>query len=254
MKRRDFLCQCGSAASLALMPPSLTAGPAQTLSHTEIPASPIGFGTGSLHHLPKDEAVSLLYRFLDAGANLFDTSPAYGGTETETLLGSILPQSAVLVSKTLSRTREGALTDLHDSLRRLHRDIMDVWLIHDLRTQDEWSACNAPGGILKAAMEAKQAGKIRAFGFSIHRHPLLAVQAIQSESVDIVMLPITPSRFWPEREMAVLVKELQKRQIGTFGFKCPEPTIPVTIPSHCALLGHQTINKWLNNQAGTTRV
>ena len=92
-----------------------------------------------------EDARDLLRSFVDAGGDLIDTAPAYSRGEAERMLGKLLRtevdrDDVVLVTKAGFMFRDGMrvvdtsrrvlLDDLHDSLRRLGTDHIDVWQVH----------------------------------------------------------------------------------------------------------------------------
>lgn len=94
---------------------------------------------------PYDEARSLLRAFLDAGGDLLDTAPAYSRGEAERIIGRLLHtevqrDDVVIATKAgftfrdgvrvVDTSRRALLDDLHDSLRRLATDHIDVWQVH----------------------------------------------------------------------------------------------------------------------------
>lgn len=92
-----------------------------------------------------DDARALLRSFVDAGGDLVDSAPAYTRGEAERMLGQLLRtdvsrDDVVLATKAGFMFRDGVrvvdtsrrvlLDDLHDSLRRLGTDHIDVWQVH----------------------------------------------------------------------------------------------------------------------------
>ena len=92
-----------------------------------------------------EDARDLLRSFVDAGGDLIDTAPAYSRGEAERMLGKLLRtevdrDDVVLATKAGFMFRDGVrvvdtsrrvlLDDLHDSLRRLGTDHIDVWQVH----------------------------------------------------------------------------------------------------------------------------
>lgn len=83
--------------------------------------------------------------FVDAGGNLIDTAPAYGGGVAEKMIGKLLAQglpreNVVIATKggfvirggkrVIDTSRGAMLSDLEASLRRLGTDHVDLWQIH----------------------------------------------------------------------------------------------------------------------------
>ena len=91
------------------------------------------------------EARSMVRRFVDAGGNLVDTAPAYGGGFAEQLIGKLIHtdisrDDLVIATKAgfvvegkkrvVDTSRTALLRDLEGSLRRLHTDHVDLWQVH----------------------------------------------------------------------------------------------------------------------------
>lgn len=87
----------------------------------------------------------LVTDFVDAGGNLIDTAPAYGGGVAEKMIGKLLAggiprQDLVIATKAgfivrdgkrvIDTSRAAMLNDLEQSLRRLNTDHVDLWQIH----------------------------------------------------------------------------------------------------------------------------
>ena len=105
-----------------------------------------GLGTMTWGRDPRSEdARDLLRSFVGAGGDLIDTAPAYSRGEAERMLGKLLRtevdrDDVVLATKAGFMFRDGVrvvdtsrrvlLDDLHDSLRRLGTDHIDVWQVH----------------------------------------------------------------------------------------------------------------------------
>lgn len=92
-----------------------------------------------------DDARATLRAFVDAGGDLIDTAPAYTRGEAERMLGRLMRTEVsrddlVIATKAGFSFRDGVrvvdtsrrvlLDDLHDSLRRLGTDHIDLWQVH----------------------------------------------------------------------------------------------------------------------------
>jgi len=101
-------------------------------------------------------------------------------------------KSIFQASKSAGRDRSGALKDLGETLERLQTDYLDLWQIHDVRTQEDIRMISGPGGALEAFLEAKDTGKIKAIGVTGHHDPRILTQAVREWPVDSVMMPVNP--------------------------------------------------------------
>src|SRR5258707_12858918 len=114
--------------------------PYRLLGRTGQPVTLFGLGgEGILRtHGESKAAVRVIHRALDQGVNYCDTAPAYASSMD--YYGAALGErrrDVFLASKTHMRTRDGSLKLLDDSLKRLRTDHLDLWQLHDLRTQDD---------------------------------------------------------------------------------------------------------------------
>jgi aryl-alcohol dehydrogenase-like predicted oxidoreductase len=133
-------------------------------------------------------------RALDLGVTYFDTARLY--PESEVYLGQSLGprrQRTFLATKTHARDKAGALAHLDESLLRLRTDYVDLWQLHDVRTDDELSQIFRPGGAIEALHVARQAGKARFLGVTGHRAPEVIQQCLNRFEFDVVMVPVNPA-------------------------------------------------------------
>ena len=132
----------------------------RALGKTGHKVTSLGFGT----MLASDPLV--VERAADAGINFFDTARMYQGGNNERMVGTALKgkrQRVVLASKTLAPTKEGALRELDTSLKALGTDYLDIWYLHAKSKPEE-----VTDELLEAQQIARQAGKIRFAGVSLH--------------------------------------------------------------------------------------
>lgn len=141
-------------------------------------------------------ALAMLGAAYEAGIRYFDSAPAYAGSER--YLGhfwSEFPGRAgdtFQASKSAERSAEGARGDLERTLRRLHRDHLGLWQIHDLRTQSDIRALEGPGGALEAFYAARESGTVRGIGATGHHDPGILLHAVTTWDIDAVLLPVNP--------------------------------------------------------------
>jgi predicted aldo/keto reductase-like oxidoreductase len=76
-----------------------------------------------------------------------------------------------LMTKVCARDRVGAERQLHDSLRRLRTDCIDLWQFHEINYGNDAEWIFAAGGAVEAARAALEAGKVRHVGFTGHKDP-----------------------------------------------------------------------------------
>jgi len=206
---------------------------------TGIKVSPIGLGTwaiGGDEWGPSDDAVSIdvIREAVARGVTLIDTADVYGAGHSEELVARALSPTddVILVSKVGwdiysdsstaggSGTRyDGAYIDhaFAESRRRLGRDVIDVYLLHD-PTVDVLRD-PAPLDKLRAIREV---GGIRWLGVSVgsEEDAMVAIE----QDIDVVELPFNLVRDWArhrvlplcaERGIAAIVREPLERGLLT---------------------------------------
>lgn len=163
------------------------------------PVTAVGLGgEGILRTYGKTEAARAVIReALEQGITYFDSAQAYAGSQE--YYGTIWSQHPELrngvfqASKSASRHREGALADLEDTLAKMGFDRLDLWQIHDVRTERDLEVISGPGGALEAFLEAKASGKVRFIGVTGHQDPVILTRAVEEWPVDSVMMPVNPA-------------------------------------------------------------
>ncbi len=155
-------------------------------------------GEGVLRtHGRTEEARAVIQEALKQGIAYFDSAPAYAGSQeyygTFWKRDPALRESVFQASKSASRDRKGALADLEDTLAKMGIDRLDLWQIHDVRTQGDLRRISGPGGALEAFREAKESGKVRYIGVTGHHDPAILTRAVEEWPVDSVMMPVNPA-------------------------------------------------------------
>ena len=154
-------------------------------------------GEGVLRtHGRNREAREVIQQAIEEGINYFDSARVYA--DSELYYGYIWKEQPELrarvfqASKSASREKTAANADLEQTLERLQTDYLDLWQIHDVRTQQDLAVIAGPGGALEAFVEARAAGKVRYIGVTGHHDPMVLTQAVREWPVDAVMLPVNP--------------------------------------------------------------
>ncbi len=169
-----------------------------TLGRTGLQVEQTGFGALPIQRISKEDAVRLVRRAFEGGITYFDTARAY--TDSEEKLGEALHDvrdQVILATKTMAKNVDDFWKDLHESLKMLRTDYIDVYQFHTP------PFCPKPGdetGLYDAMLKAKRQGKIRFIGFTNHRLDV-AHEAIDSGLYDLLMFPF--SYISTEKELKV---------------------------------------------------
>jgi aryl-alcohol dehydrogenase-like predicted oxidoreductase len=200
--RRFFVRRAAAAALLAQDIIAQTS----TASATGVPTRPFGrsgvrvsmIGLGGWHiGAVKDEkeAIRIMHTAIDEGLTFFDNAWDYHDGRAEELMGRALAMDGrrarvFLMTKNCERDYEGSKRNLEDSLRRLKTDHIDLWQFHEMVYDNDPDWVMDKGG-LKAALEARKAGKIRFIGFTGHKDPRIHLNALaKPHSWDSAQMPV----------------------------------------------------------------
>lgn len=178
------------------------------LGRTGLVVSKNGFGALPIQRVSMEEAVRILRKAYDNGINYFDTAHIYSDSEEK--LGNALHdvrENIIISTKAMTTTVEGFWQQLHESLRRLRTDYIDIYQLHNP------AFCPKPGdgtGLYEAMLEAKEKGLIRHIGITNHRLSV-AEEAVRSGLYETLQFPF--SYLASEKEEA-LVRLCEAHDVG----------------------------------------
>ncbi|GHV69006.1 hypothetical protein AGMMS49928_09990 [Spirochaetia bacterium] len=150
---------------------------------TGVKVSRLGFGgavAGLKNYLhaydpASDESKNSVYRALETalelGITYFDTAPGYGEGASESMFGEVLggvdPGKIFLATKCGPTSYDGLIRSVEESLKRLHRDYVDLIQIHGSSYTDEnVSELLGPGGMVEGMEKLKKEGVVKYIGFT----------------------------------------------------------------------------------------
>lgn len=175
MNRRAFLEI--SSAALAANQKILAESPMpmETLGKSGLKVSKFCLGGYHMAVNGEENAVKIIHRALDLGVNFFDNARLYHKGASEDIFGKAftpaMRKKVLLMSKAEKRSRDEAMQQLEETLRRMKTDYLDLWQCHQVSEQSEVDQILGPNGALEAFVKARQQGKVRHIGFTGHRDP-----------------------------------------------------------------------------------
>jgi hypothetical protein len=217
LPRRSFIGAGLSAAGIALAGPLASASAAQPASpagnahpHNQRTATSMptrlfgktGYYTGILSlggqaaiETPGQEELSerIINRALDLGINYIDTAASYGRGLSQRNIGRVMQtrrREVFLATKTNDRSYDGSMRQLEESLKSLQTDHLDLWQLHNVRTQDQIDQIFAADGALKALEKARAEGIVRYLGITGHYEPLVLREAIIRYPFDAILMAL----------------------------------------------------------------
>ncbi len=170
------------------------------LGRTGLEVGAIGLGLEHLNGKPRETMVAVVHAAIERGVNYFDVvfsfpefldnaGAAFRGYRERVILTGHLGSTEKDSQYHKTRNVKKSETFFHDVLRRIGTDHVDVLFLHNFNTLKEYDAILQPKGQLELARRLREEGKARAIGISAHNAEV-ALKAIQSGHVDVVMFPI----------------------------------------------------------------
>lgn len=188
-----------------------------TLGKTGLNVSVVGLGGIPVQRTDKAGAREIIEACMKQGVNYLDTARGY--TVSEEFFGEALKDCRdkwVLATKSMSRDYEGMKTDIERSLKNLQTDYIDLYQIHNIKTDAEFELCFGENGAYRALLEAKEAGKIGHIGATAHG--LEAFERLIREYEDKIETMMFPYSI-VENQAAELMHECAEKNIGFIAMK-----------------------------------
>lgn len=149
------------------------------LGNTGLKLSCVGFGASPLGKVfgpvSEEEAIATVLEAFKRGINFFDTSPYYGGTLSEKVLGKCLkalgvPRDQYIVATKCGRYKDGfdfsaerVTKSIDESLERLQLDYVDILQCHDI---EFGSLDQIVTETIPALQKIKESGRARFIGIT----------------------------------------------------------------------------------------
>ncbi|MBQ1270249.1 MAG: aldo/keto reductase [Clostridia bacterium] len=197
------------------------------LGNTGLLVSEAGFGVlpmgPSQLALPVEEGAAILRHALDRGFNFIDTAQYY---QTYPYIRKALEggeyDDVVICSKSLCGDYEGMMEAVFEAQRELKRDVIDIFLMHEVRA----GQLEERAGAWQALVDAKARGFVKAIGISTH-HVDVAEAAADMAELDIVFPLINyaglgirrGNAFASADEMLAAIRKCRTAGKGVFGMK-----------------------------------
>jgi aryl-alcohol dehydrogenase-like predicted oxidoreductase len=173
----------------------------------------------------KREAIRIVQEAFDQGITFMDNAWEYHDGLSEEIMGQGLlgrRHNSFLMTKvcTHGRGRKVAMKQLHESLKRLKTDYLDLWQIHEVVYDNDPDLHFGKDGVVEALDEAKRQGMVRFVGFTGHKDPSIHLKMLSYDyPFDTCQLPLNVlDGTFRSFEQQVL-PELNRRGIAALGMK-----------------------------------
>ncbi|WP_099363991.1 aldo/keto reductase [Fredinandcohnia onubensis] len=191
------------------------------LGNTGIKISEVSFGTwaigGAWGKTSDTEALRSLEFAMDQGVNFFDTADVYGDGHSEELLAKATKGKGDSIHIATKFCRQGDIFDpqnysyeevsryCEDSLRRLKRDVIDLYQIHCPATE-----ILQDGSVFEVLDRLQREGKIRHYGVSVEtvEEGIICLENPNVKSLQIIF------NMFRQKPLEALIPEAYKKGVG----------------------------------------
>ena len=198
-----------------------------TLGNTGIEVSIAGIGVlpmgPSQLALPVEDGAAIITYAYQKGINFIDTAQYYRAYPyiKKALENSDL-SDLVICSKSLSADYDGMMEAIYEAREELHRDVIDIFLMHEVRHGQLEERAQA----WEALKDAKAKGLVRAIGLSTH-HVDICMAAASIPELDVVFPLINyaslgirkGNQFATKEEMMEAIQACHAAGKGVFSMK-----------------------------------
>jgi len=151
------------------------------------------FGAAAFWEISQTDADKVMEQVIEAGVNHIDIAPSYG--QAEIRVGPWMPRERnrfFLGCKTMERTKDGAWTEMQESLKRLQTQSFDLYQCHAITTMEDLDAVTMKGGALETFEKARQEGLTKYIGITGHGidAPRIYLEALRRFDFDTVLFPL----------------------------------------------------------------
>ena len=188
-----------------------------TLGKTGLNVSVVGLGGIPIQRTDVEGTRKVIDACVECGVNYIDTARGY--TVSEEYLGEVLEgrrDKFILATKTMARDYEGMKADIEKSLKNLRTNYIDLYQIHNIKTDAEFDTCFGENGAYKALLEAKAEGKIGHIGATAHG--LEAFERLITEFEDKIETIMFPFNI-VESQGLELMKKCTEKNIAFIAMK-----------------------------------
>jgi predicted aldo/keto reductase-like oxidoreductase len=170
---------------------------------------------------PNHDPAAIVETAINLGVTYLDTSPDYNNGQSETNYGQVLARrrkEVFLATKTNSRTYDGTMTSIEQSLKRLQTDHVDLLQVHGVSGAEDVVAWGKPDGVMAAFQKLRDQKVIRFFGITGHDSAAKLREAVETYELHTLLTTLNPvPRRQPFREE--LLPIATRKELGVIAMK-----------------------------------
>jgi aryl-alcohol dehydrogenase-like predicted oxidoreductase len=170
------------------------------------------------------DSIKIINRAIDLGVNYIDTAAAYGQGISEIYIGKVMKErrnEVFLATKTHDRSYDGSMRLLEKSLKQLQTERIDLWQLHNIRTEEDLKKIFAASGAIKALEEARRNGIVRFLGITGHYDPWILKKGIDEYNFDCILMALNAADRHNKSFIDNLLPFAVQKNLGIIGMKIP---------------------------------
>lgn len=158
------------------------------LGNTGMKIKRVGFGGIPIQRISQKDTNDVINELEKQGINFIDTARGY--TVSEEYIGNSLEgrrEKFFIATKSMSRSYESMKNDIEISLRNLKTDYIDLYQIHNLKSEEYEDIFNEDKAY-RALLEAKSEGKIKYIGITSHSLETIE-KVVEDDKFETIQFP-----------------------------------------------------------------
>jgi predicted aldo/keto reductase-like oxidoreductase len=197
--------------------------PERNLGATGLKVSLLACGGSHVGRPDEAEAERIIETAIEQGIRTFETAQVYQNGGSEQRYGKYLTpkyrEHVLIFTKTMASDARTAEAHLEGSLRRMKLDYLDLWQMHDIRSEEDFDE-RQKNGVLDYMLKAKANGKVRHIGFSGHATWRAHAHVLQRTDVfETCLMPINVADPSYESFILNILPTLVQRNMGVLAMK-----------------------------------
>lgn len=184
------------------------------LGNTGMKIKRVGFGGIPIQRISQKDTNDVINELDKQGINFIDTARGY--TVSEEYIGNSLEgrrEKFFIATKSMSRSYESMKNDIEISLRNLKSDYIDLYQIHNLKSEEYEDIFNEDKAY-RALLEAKSEGKIKHIGITSHSLETIE-KVVEDDKFETIQFPYNIV----EDQADEVFKKANKKGIGIIVMK-----------------------------------
>ena len=183
----------------------------------------LGLGGFHIGRMSERDAQATIETAIAGGIRFFDAAYSYVGGQNERHYGKLLipkyRDEIFLMTKTTARDGKRAQQELDESMSRMNTDYLDLYQVHNVRTNEDLDKAFGKDGAVKALEKLRDEGVIRFLGLTGHSNSGILLRGIREYPFDTLLMTLNAGDIHYDPFQEKLLKEAVKMEMGIIAMK-----------------------------------